>query len=222
MRQTGTEYVRSVTVADVVVGVSTLSAPAETAYKSGEPGVLAVYRAYQDERREHLDRLRTQLVAWGFPADHPVMILRASTLASRDIITGCGPLEGEKPPPGWRVSRESGFWVPRMVTNAGKQIAKELEAVQPPLHLIERLPGMPRFSMWANRIYAPGLLMLDDVVYLHWQHRPDEVDDAIWTEVKISEWYLAKEELSGREQQDQAGPAGALQGRGRPGAAGDR
>lgn len=179
-------------------------APAEIAYRSADPAVIAIYRAHNVERVDQIDALNKQLKAWGFPSPHPVMIRGGGAFGNADQITGVAAVEGSEPFPGWRVSREHGAWVPRMTTKAGKRIAEELEQVQPPKGLRERLPGMPLFQMFGNRIITYGLFVLGDTMYVHWDHQPrDEVDTSIWTEIKMSDYWVAKEELNGRAKQDQ-------------------
>lgn len=165
----------------------------EVAYRSGDDAVLATFRAKTDERAEHKARLSRQLVAWGFPSDHRILKRPGGVIASRDYILGVAPVEGQEPPAGWRIDRETGAWVPKLTTRAGKRIKVDLAGIQPPSSVRHALPGMAGMAMSGNRIYGAAMFVLDDVMYLYWPVSPDEVDPTIWEKVKISDYYLAKE-----------------------------
>ena len=163
----------------------------QVAYRSGADVVLAVYRIKSEEFRAHHERLFAQLRDWGL-GDSKGFVSSGSIISRHDSITGVIPINDEDPPPGWRRDKD-GAWVPRLTTKLGKQLKVELEAVQPPIHLLEVLPGMERFTMRGNKIFTPAMFVLDEVMYLYWAAAPDYVDFTIWEEIKISDWYLAKE-----------------------------
>lgn len=153
---------------------------------------MAFFHHKNDEFAEHRKRAFEQLAAWGLKESRG-FTSSGSILSSRDDITGVIAIEGQEPPAGWRLDRRNGGWVPKLTTKIGKQLKTELEAIQPPKHMLEDLPGMAPFAMKGNRIVRPAMFTLDETMYLRWHFAPDTVDEQIWTQIKISEWYVAKE-----------------------------
>jgi hypothetical protein len=179
--------------------VSAISAHAEgteVAFRSARDEVVKAVLDYQADYEAHRQKLFAQMTAWGFADDHPVMV-RPGTLGGASAVTGVKALD-EDPPWGWRApAAHPEAWVPRMNTRLGKEIAQQLEAVQPPRKsLLERLPGMPSWSMNGNRYFSPSVFLHWDTVYVRWLRNPepeDKVDRDLWEQIRLSDWHLAKE-----------------------------
>lgn len=169
----------------------------ETAYKSTSQAVIAYYNQKNDEFREHHERAFAQLEEWGLKEARGFASM-GGVLASRDQIVGVFPIEGQDPPAGWRLSKDARgpVWVPKLNTKIGKKLDAELKEIQPPLKLMANLPGMPDVSWKGNHVYAPAMFVFEQAMYLKWTVPPEdeEVDDLIWQRIKLSEWYVAKEQ----------------------------
>jgi hypothetical protein len=168
----------------------------EVAYRSDAPAVLEAMESWQADMQARHERVKE------FDERHNPdgkLTLRIWRWPSYRIAY----FEGDDAPEGWRRNKR-GRIVPDKRTRAGKQIAAEIEAIhKSPLGtLAGRLPGMPEHTISGDRWLSPGIFLHDGAVYVHWEARPvsnartsefDEVDTAIWSELKLSEFYAAKE-----------------------------
>lgn len=157
----------------------------EIGYRTSDPEVLAEWDAWQDEMREQQGRV--------FAFKESVDPDRKLTLhAYRNGIPAF--FRGDDVPEGWRRGA-NGNIVPNKRVKAGKAAAAELERLQKtaPREPQYRLKGVPDFVMNGDRWYTPGIFKYDGAVYISWGAVPKEIDTEIWAELKLSEFYAAKE-----------------------------
>jgi hypothetical protein len=154
---------------------------ATVAYRSDHPDVLAAWAAYGAEHKRfgaEVDALTADL----FPGDNAPGAMVQHGWAWR---------YGQPVPDGWKYEGKSGVLSPKVSTKIGKAIRKRFPKPVPACSL----PGMPTTDMsHLPHIYAPGVEQHDGALYATWAVEPNEpVDPAIWTRIKMSEYYAARE-----------------------------
>jgi hypothetical protein len=112
-------------------------------------------------------------------------------------------------PDGWRIDNNKAgyprYLVPRRSVKAGKEWAKRLDELRNAPSIRSALPGMPSNVVSGISLLNPGLEERNGVLYATWAEDPrrskadtgfsktDTVEESIWEQVKLSEYYAIKE-----------------------------
>lgn len=157
----------------------------KVAYRTDLPEILSIHAEWVAAMNEHHARLME------FKRAHdPEDVLVMRVWEHRRFAY----FEDGDAPDGWRRGK-GGRIVPDKRLKTGKQIAANIKALDDaaPQSLRSLLTGMPDHAFIGSRLLSPGVFVHDGAVYVHWDDRPEEVDKAIWTEIKQSELYAAME-----------------------------
>lgn len=163
--------------------------PISVTYRSDKPGILEAYQQWVDDMREHGERLRAFNDKYNPDGKLEFRVREHRTFAyfTRPNL--------EAIPEGWRITGDLGAIVPNKRLKAGKQAEADIDALNKsaPKGLTHRMDGMPDHVFRGNTWATPGAFRWDGAIYVYWSQRPEDVDSAIWTELKLSEFYAAHE-----------------------------
>jgi hypothetical protein len=155
-------------------------------YRTTHPEVLTAWDAWQDEMRAHHARIRAFKERID-PDDQLRLHVRRNNVPAY--------FSGDVVPDGWRRNA-NGNIVPNKRLKAGKLAEAELEELRrgAPRDVTTQMKGMPAGPLFVGSgLYEPGAFKHDGAVYVHWGCVPEGVDASVWTELKMSELYAAKE-----------------------------
>jgi hypothetical protein len=157
------------------------------AYRSASPAAVEAWKTWQADMKSQQER-----VAEFIARHNPDGALDARVWHSPGYRFAY--FEGDTAPEGWRKS-PNGRILPDKRTKPGKAAAGELGALttEGPGALVSRLDGMPEHAVANGRMYSPGSFFHDGAVYVSWGARPEEEPSSEWEELKLSEFYAAKE-----------------------------
>lgn len=165
-------------------------------YRSTHPDVLA---AWDDSQRRYQET-HVRICAFADKYGGEALVVRGGDyrlagLQSPDVPAGGDAL--------WRRDRKHGGWVPLRKTKAGKDIAKEFDACS--ARDLGLVPGLPRYVQDTSQMFSlKGAQLFGDgeAVWAGWMTVDHDdvakssygtLDEAMWSPVKRSEFYAARE-----------------------------
>jgi hypothetical protein len=170
-------------------------------YRSTHPHVLAHWEktGSAEAQKAWREWVQEAIAELGFPGDRKFV---TSTGFEATEVAGIEHPEDEDIPVGWK--RLKGF--PTAITPdkrraAGKRAAARLAQVTMP-NPRKGMPGeMPHacFAGTGMALMRPGVARHGDAVYVTWSaelEKPtaERIDPAVWEQIKLSEYYAAKEQ----------------------------
>lgn len=172
----------------------------KTVFRTSDPAVLA---AYNDAIAEH-KKWGKEIEAFGREVhpDAKPMVGWAWGERRFDGLSVVDPV-----PHGWRVKsqkRGEDFMVPNKSLKAGKEWAKRMKELYSAPNVRGALPGMPTNVFSGSTLMHPGIDEKDGVLYAVWSNDPrnadtgfskvEKLDESLWEQMKLSEWYAMQEE----------------------------
>ena len=161
-------------------------------YRSEHPQALAFFSECQQAREAYHAAVKALL------DEHPGFQAAESVGAGGRWRQVLG-LIGEQPPGNcWGKKGTDRYWSPVRRSNAGKALASRLWGIK----FIQRpIPGMPSdvFDPQRSVMHSPGFELIGGTLWVCWGAPAEQVegsgelDPALWTRAKTSEYWLARE-----------------------------
>lgn len=166
----------------------------ESVWVSRDPAIVALWDKWVEDDREYR-RQGDELLADLGLQNRNLIEMRATALGGDDYLIGVSLHSGDGgqlglPSEDWRL--DHGGCVPRRQTKAQKVLRNRFHAVRRPDYRAD-LPGMPRSVMRGLTVMAPGVEKIDNALYVIWDDEVVGIDENVWTRVKMSEYWAAKE-----------------------------
>lgn len=173
--------------------------PGKIVYRSTHPDVLAALASYDQDFQAYKAAIRAILDGAGLEG---CKIWATTGGWDPGRFLGIDVPEGEPPPAGWRTGRQ--FAIPDKRYAAGKRMAAALKALKHPGDPMARIPGMPPDILTPGGFATPGMERMGGALYVIWGRDPEiargsftakttDIDPALWTRLKLSEYYAARE-----------------------------
>lgn len=170
-------------------------------YRSAAPQVVEAWTEACEVFEDYLFRTAEILADAGLRDNYEAY---RHTGWNRGIVAGIKIPEGGTVPEGWRMTRaHERMAVPDKRRKAGKDVYAKLEAYPYPGVPSQRLPGMPPYVLAGQRMWTPGVRLLEDgaAVYARWPGDPEEairggdgsIDVALWSRARLSAYYAEVE-----------------------------
>lgn len=164
----------------------------EAVWRTTQPEVIALFDKWEAEEEAWAER-RDAFMAKHDPSGKRGALILASSFGRK--FAGMEHLADEQIPEGWRLDKTQWALVPYRTSKAGKVVAKELDACQPPPDPRKSLPGMPSWSIAGLRVCTPGVEPHGTAIYVIWSTDSvaEQVDESVWERVKLSEYHAILE-----------------------------
>lgn len=167
----------------------------ESIWMSSDPAIVALWDKWITDDREYRQQGDELLADLGLQ-DRDLIEMQANALGGDDYLIGVSlhSSDGKQlglPSDDWRL--DHGGCLPKRRTAAQKALYDRFHTVRRPDFRAD-LPGMPRSTMRGLTVMAPGVEKIGDALYVIWDTDdvPD-IDENVWTRVKMSEYWAAKE-----------------------------
>lgn len=171
-----------------------MSNDVKTVYKSTHQTVLDYWDHIHDEQTAYPKRVREYAERHGMG---PSVYYFGSRVHSFEWTESLDDI-----PNGWRHNTQEStstvtLVTPNLRTKIGKQIRQELDSLGK-IPSTSGCPGLPHTVFYKNEagvsfFEGPRLKKIGDVIYTRFRAAAVEVDEEIWQQIKLSEYYLAVE-----------------------------
>jgi hypothetical protein len=167
----------------------------ESVWVSRDPAIVALWDKWVEDHREYRRQGDKLLADLGLQ-DRDLIEMRATALGGDDYLIGVSLHSGDGrqlglPSGDWRM--DHGGCLPKRRTATQRALYDRFHSVRRP-DLRADLPGMPRSAMRGLTVMAPGVEKIDNAMYVIWDDEVVGIDENVWTRVKMSEYWAAKEE----------------------------
>lgn len=169
-----------------------------TIYRTNNPSVIAAWDDFDHEERSYRRRLRKWLRET-FPGQDVTAIVSTTGFSNTEVLIGVQWYGSRGVPEGWKYERNKGLLSPKKTSKAGKAAWEDMQKVQPPKSLRDRLVGMPGHYWSGLQTCKPGVERHGDEVFVIWPYNPmpdaltSKINDEVWQPIKLSEFYALLE-----------------------------